>query len=261
MTAFVTLSDRDPSASNIPRKAKAGSHPAPVNTVPTVGFSSYSLLDGRSYFHEVIPPYKDRWVTIRLKIGGGQVNVFIADEFKRTLPFPLQDYQFLIDSFPAGDGSTHETDIRRIEVTKSTQVPTNTVAESSAPTQESDGFPPIGNALCQGTLQIPQTYTVGLDGCRLETPGDIWFEAKSDTDKLVAPVNNALIGKVRSTSPEVGNCKSAELTSRGIPLAELSIGDSLCVRTNQGRFSLIEITRMPPPSTSSYLGIRYVTWK
>lgn len=94
-----------------------------LNTFPSehrqlLEIYSYSLGSGRLGGSETIDPYQDKWLSIRMNVAGEQVSVFVDGQFKRAVTLPLNQYRLHLAGYKAGTASTHETDVRSIEVVR-----------------------------------------------------------------------------------------------------------------------------------------------
>lgn len=103
-----------------------------------------------------------------------------------------------------------------------------------------------GQMLCRGRLDLHPTMSVDLDNGNLSTPltatsADIWYEAVNESESYLTPGNGAQIA-VTSTSPKgFAGCAAARYTSNRVAIATLKPGTYLCVTTQQGRFTEIEV--------------------
>lgn len=112
----------------------------------------------------------------------------------------------------------------------------------------------------QGNLSIPQTFTANLDtGVVGGGGGDIWFEARTATQRFVTPRNGAEIAKFGATAPGRGDCTSAPLSENSININNLPQGTYVCVLTNAGRYGRFRVTAPVGPSPGT-LKISYTTW-
>jgi PASTA domain len=124
--------------------------------------------------------------------------------------------------------------------------------------------PPAGTAVMPGTrvtlfvsngvvasgdLTVPENTLADLDGgAESEGGEDIWFQAEDQMSRFVAPQNTARIAALGAARPSYELCASASLLAEPIPVDELSAGTVLCVRTTEGRLSVVRLTQLPDPT-------------
>ncbi len=112
-----------------------------------------------------------------------------------------------------------------------------------------------------GPLNIPQTYLADLDYGVVRSQGaDIWFQAKTATQRFITPRNGAKLAVAGNRSVNLAGCKSLPLSSRSIPLSAVPVGTYVCAKTDQGRYSQFRINSRVGPSPGT-LRIGYTTWK
>ncbi|MDH3346721.1 MAG: hypothetical protein OEM02_01285 [Desulfobulbaceae bacterium] len=113
-----------------------------------------------------------------------------------------------------------------------------------------------------GELKIPQTYQADLDQGKITSDKsvDIWFQAKTATDRYITPRNKALIGVAGTKSINRAGCAALHLSRRSIPLSEIPEGTYVCVKTNEGRFSQFRVNARVGRSPG-VLKIGFTTWK
>ena len=115
----------------------------------------------------------------------------------------------------------------------------------------------------EGTLSVPQTWLVDLEQGWLDDTyfdfflSDIWFEAETETARYLTPWRSAKLAVFGSTAPGPDGCLALPLSSTRIDMQDLSAGTFVCVLTNEGRFSEVEIIDPPGPSPGTLgIGIR-----
>ena len=112
----------------------------------------------------------------------------------------------------------------------------------------------------QGTLSIPEDSTADLDAGKLDVAGaDIWFEARTATNRFVTSQNGATIAKFGTTEPGRSDCASASLEDRSININNLPSGTFVCVFTNKGRYGQFSVTATVGASPGT-LKISFTTW-
>lgn len=116
-------------------------------------------------------------------------------------------------------------------------------------------------AVASGNASIKQTWRADLDtnNAPSNNGADIWFQAKTSTDRYVTPVNGSKIANVGTKATSLAACKKARLLENPVHLKSLKVGSYLCVKTNKGQYSAVKITSIP--SASEELGIQFSTWK
>jgi hypothetical protein len=112
----------------------------------------------------------------------------------------------------------------------------------------------------RGRLDIPQTYTADLDEGRVSerNDADIFFEAETETERYLTPINGATVALVRNQGlPDRGDCSSARFAEKRINVDILQRRDAaVCVRTNRGRFAAFKLLEPVTPG-SGVLKIGY----
>lgn len=113
-----------------------------------------------------------------------------------------------------------------------------------------------------GKLKIPQTYQADLDQGTVTSGSsvDIWFQAKTATDRYITPRNKALIGIAGTRSINREGCAAMKLSKRSISLHDAPEGTYICVKTNEGRYSQFRINA-PVGRSPGALEIGFTTWK
>ena len=112
-----------------------------------------------------------------------------------------------------------------------------------------------------GPLNIPQTYLADLDYGVVRSQGaDIWFQAKTATQRFITPRNGAKLAIAGNRSVNLAGCKRLPLSNRSIPLSAVPVGTYVCAKTDQGRYSQFRINSRVGPSPGT-LNIGYTTWK
>lgn len=116
--------------------------------------------------------------------------------------------------------------------------------------------------LASGSVAIKQTYRADLDsvGAPANDDADIWFQAKTATDRYLSPRGGALMALMGSSKPDLAGCKNARLGTSAVNLNRVKEGDFICVKTSQGHFSQIRVTALPGASPG-VLKINFITWK
>ena len=114
-----------------------------------------------------------------------------------------------------------------------------------------------------GHLEIKQTYLADLDGGTTSGPqnqADIWFQAKTATNRFITPRNGAKIAVAGNRSIGKAGCEGLSMTSNSIRLSRVPVGTYVCVKTNKGRISQFRVNQPVGPSPG-VLKIGYTTWK
>jgi hypothetical protein len=116
---------------------------------------------------------------------------------------------------------------------------------------------------------IPEGY-IDLDSGAVSTPltADLVFLANYGTDLFfgLMPVNGSSAAWRNLTgpgtpSPSFEDCaRAVEFTAADLPIG---LGDYACVRTNEGRLSLLSIDSVDVDTTTPLfgIGIQFVTWE
>jgi hypothetical protein len=123
------------------------------------------------------------------------------------------------------------------------------------------GMPAAPQTFKTGPLVIPQTYLADLDYGIVRSQGaDIWFQAKTATDRYITPRNGVKIGVAGNRSVNLAGCRSLPLSQSSIPLSAIPVGTYICVKTDQGRYSQFRVNQPVGPSPGK-LHIGFTTWK
>lgn len=120
--------------------------------------------------------------------------------------------------------------------------------------------PAAPRTLSTGGVDLQQTWVVDLDTGRVggnDGRGDIWFQAKTATQRFLTPRNGARIAVVGNRSVGLAGCRSAGYTTN--PIGIPPVGTYVCVRTSEGRYSQFRINGGPGASPG-LLQIGYTTW-
>ncbi len=114
----------------------------------------------------------------------------------------------------------------------------------------------------KGELRVRESYTADLDDGQVGagTSADIWFEAKTATQRFLTPYGGARLAPSPRPRPSYEDCVGAKYGVRPIPVEQLVEGTAYCVRTNGGRYAAIVVLRPVGPSPGT-LEISYITWE
>jgi hypothetical protein len=112
-----------------------------------------------------------------------------------------------------------------------------------------------------GLLPVPQTWSVDLDNGALGSgPGaDLWFEAVTATERYLTPRNGAQLAAVGADPPGRPGCEAAAFSAHKVHVDSLVADSYFCLRTNEGRYSEIQVVAPPGPSPGTLL-LHYVTF-
>lgn len=121
---------------------------------------------------------------------------------------------------------------------------------------------PEASVYDSGKVNLKQTFHVDLDhadGTPTSGDQDLWFEAVSSSEKYFTPNNGAKFKLITSGAPSYDKCTTTSLSSDKINLDDVSVGDWLCFKTNDGRYGRAEIeARSGSPEV---IRLDIVTWK
>lgn len=112
-----------------------------------------------------------------------------------------------------------------------------------------------------GSFLAQQTYLFDLDVGALalaDRGADVWFEAVTDGDLFLTPVNGAQLALGDGTDRGVAGCRSAAFSSTRIPV-RAALGRFVCALTSDGRVSQFQVADLSGTSPRS-LTIHYTTW-
>jgi hypothetical protein len=137
-------------------------------------------------------------------------------------------------------------------------VPSPSPSHSTSPTRKSapaSSRPPSPTATfaapvhMSGPLQIPQTYLADFDGVSVTSAGaDIWFHAVTATERYVAAQGGVTMTYLGKPTNPGATCAAATLSAAPIPVSVFAPGDILCLRTDQGRLSVVRFNAAVGPS-------------
>lgn len=106
-----------------------------------------------------------------------------------------------------------------------------------------------GQLHSHGSLTVRQTWTADVDeGIEGDPGADFWFEAETETARYITPYNGATLAAVGVVEPTPDACADTDLRSDRIDVASLQIGSVVCIRTDQGRLSVVTVDQPPGPS-------------
>lgn len=112
-----------------------------------------------------------------------------------------------------------------------------------------------------GAFLAQQTYLFDLDtgALALENRGaDVWFQAVTNTEMYLAPVNGAELAFGDGSDRGFGGCQSAAFSGERIRI-DRAVGRHVCARTSDGRLSQFKVAGISGATPRS-LTIEYVTW-
>jgi len=78
----------------------------------------------------------------------------------------------------------------------------------------------------------------------------------SPVNRRLVPVNGARMARSNGTNRGLPGCRSESYSPAALPLASLTIGTYVCVRTSQGRISQFRVNSYSP----TIMRIGYTTW-
>jgi hypothetical protein len=131
--------------------------------------------------------------------------------------------------------------------------PPATMQPTTPPTVE----PPF---YMSGMLTVQQTFLADLDeGQQTQDGADIWFEADTENDRFLTPVNATWIADLGPAEATYEACATATYTNQRIAVQELPPGETFCVRTDEGRLSAAKVEAGPGPSPGQ-LQLTFTTW-
>lgn len=97
-----------------------------------------------------------------------------------------------------------------------------------------------------GAFFWPSLLSLDLDTGTLGGSGepgpDLAFERVTPTESYFRPLNGASITLFGTDQPTALDCKAATMSPNRLPLADVSVDDWLCARTNDGQLSRFQIT-------------------
>jgi|GEM_PF-6846785 hypothetical protein len=110
---------------------------------------------------------------------------------------------------------------------------------------------------------LSETYMLDLDrgitGIDAQTNGDLVLVGPVGSETL-QPANGGRLVLEPATGTDYAGCSRAPVSSASLDARTLVRGDRLCVRTNLGNISSVEVTR-PLSSRNPVLVLRVITWE
>lgn len=122
-----------------------------------------------------------------------------------------------------------------------------------------------------GSAKLLQTFSIDLDDFSDDRwHKDIRFEAVSESEFYLSPIQGARLAIFGRSQPSVQACEASRMTGDNIPLSALVPGLHICVKTNEGRFAYVRIDAVKPLSpdfvrddlsTFASLALSFVVWE
>lgn len=99
--------------------------------------------------------------------------------------------------------------------------------------------------VAQGRVELAFSYAFDLDSGRTSTGAgdDLWFQA-GNGGVFLSPLPGALLGPVTSVPLTVEACRARGFTPGRVDLRDMTRGDYVCVMTNNGNVSTVQIVDM-----------------
>ncbi|MCC6735206.1 MAG: RICIN domain-containing protein [Bauldia sp.] len=116
--------------------------------------------------------------------------------------------------------------------------------------------PPVSSS---GSFQIIPQQQVNLDNGQVGPGGgaDLGYQVQGFT-RQIAPINGAQMSFTNGAQRGFVGCSAAAFSSSAVPQANLSVGNYVCIRTNNGRISEMRIDAIG--QLIGALTISYTTW-
>jgi hypothetical protein len=142
--------------------------------------------------------------------------------------------------------------------TTGTGTPTTTTAPGSTVTPTPTGTTSSGIQVTGNNALVPMDK-LDLDTNQVNSGGeDLSYEEGQQGKLYIAPINSALIGVFGSSEPSVNQCLFSQMGASPIALTNLSQGQYLCYRTNQGLPGRIRLLTFSPSTLN--LTLQILTW-
>ena len=141
-----------------------------------------------------------------------------------------------------------------------TASPTPTPSPTPLPTPAPMAAPLPPGVHSSGTLDIPLGSIVDLDRGALNVgvDADIWFRAATEGLRHLLPMEGAKAAYMGGNQPGRDGCVTAELSAEEVLIKVPSPGFYVCVLTNEGRYSELQVFADADPKK---INIRYTTWE
>lgn len=130
--------------------------------------------------------------------------------------------------------------------------------QSQAPLQQA---PAAAKTFSTGPIAVKQTYSFDLDNGAIGGGGvDIWLETDRQNQLLLTPRGSVQMSVSGGRNRGYDGCRQAKYSNAKIPVAKLSVGTYVCVRTNEGRISEFRYNGLDG-TTVKTLKLGYTTWQ
>lgn len=107
--------------------------------------------------------------------------------------------------------------------------------------------PPAPVTLSTGPINLPLHGRANLDNGNIGPGGaDIWYRQVSPSVRRLVPVNGARMARGDGSNRGYAGCSAESFSPAALPLAALTVGTYVCVRTSQGRISQFRVNSYTP---------------
>jgi hypothetical protein len=108
-----------------------------------------------------------------------------------------------------------------------------------------------GQMVCKGRLDLQPTASADLDNGEIGTratarSADIWYQAVNESESYITPQNGAKISETSQARRGFAGCQAARYNGDRLALTHLKPGSYLCVMTEQGRLTEIQVDGVYP---------------
>lgn len=113
-----------------------------------------------------------------------------------------------------------------------------------------------------GPISLKQTWMMDLDNGTTggRAGADIWFQARTATERYLAPQNGATMAIAGNRSINLAGCKTlAGYTNAPMPIEIFREGLYVCVKTDEGRYSQFRVNSAAGASPGT-MEIGFTTW-
>jgi hypothetical protein len=120
--------------------------------------------------------------------------------------------------------------------------------------------PPPQPVHSSGAFELAPPLMANVDEGNIAFAGaDLHYFAPNLNDLALVPINGAVISYTNGAQRGYAGCSAAAFSNTPVTSSSISAGDYLCVRTNEGRISELQVTGIG--AILGVLSISYTTWQ
>ena len=128
------------------------------------------------------------------------------------------------------------------------------------PPQLPPPLPPVPPVYSSGSFQLLPSARVDVDTGNFVFNGlDLSYQPIGLNDFRLVPMNGATVHYSAGIQPGFLGCLNKTYSSNPVPVSALSVGDRICVQTDEGRISQLRIDNIG--QILRVLSVSYTTWQ